>query len=29
MILRSLGKTSEKEKDGKIGNEHFKVEIEI
>lgn len=28
MILRLLGKTFE-EKDGKIGNEHFKVEIEI
>lgn len=29
MILRLLGKTFEEEKDRKIGNEHFKVEIEI
>lgn len=29
MILRLLGKTFEEEKDGKIGNEHFKVEIKI
>lgn len=29
MILRLLGKAFEKEKDEKIGNEHFKVEIEI